>query len=229
MLSASPRPATGVLREMTAESGGFAASYDADSEGVEGKFYVWDAAEIDAVLGREDGAFFRKAYDVTLDGNWEHHNILHRNHAPTLLSSAGEQRLAGLRAKLKAVRDKRVWPGWDDKVLADWNGLMIAASPTLGRSSSATTGWPPRCAPGASSWTDARRDGRLFHSHASASGCIAARSTTTPTWRAPASRCSRRPARRLLDEARALIAVLDRHFADARPAAISSPPTTRPT
>jgi uncharacterized protein YyaL (SSP411 family) len=116
-----------VLREMTADGGGFAASYDADSEGVEGKFYVWDASEIDAILGADDGAFFRAAYDVTADGNWEHHNILHRNRAPALLGSAQEQRLAALRAKLKAVRDKRVWPGWDDKVLADWSGLMIAA------------------------------------------------------------------------------------------------------
>ena len=115
-----------VLREMVAEGGGFAATYDADLEGVEGKFYVWDEAEIDAVLG-DDAAFFKQVYDVTAQGNWEHHNILHRNRAPALLSEAEEQRLAGLRAKLKAVRDKRVWPGWDDKVLADWNGLMIAA------------------------------------------------------------------------------------------------------
>src|SRR5690348_15013006 len=74
-----------VLREMTADSGGFAASYDADSEGVEGRFYVWDAAEIDAILGSEDGAFFRDVYDVTPEGNWEHHNILHRNNSPRLL------------------------------------------------------------------------------------------------------------------------------------------------
>jgi uncharacterized protein YyaL (SSP411 family) len=79
------------------------------------------------VLGTADGAFLRKAYDVTPGGNWEHHNILHRNRAPALLGDAEEQRLADLRTKLKAVRDTRVWPGWDDKVLADWNGLMIAA------------------------------------------------------------------------------------------------------
>jgi uncharacterized protein YyaL (SSP411 family) len=78
------------LREMVAPSGGFAASYDADSEGVEGKFYVWDVAEIDSVLGSEDGAFFRGVYDVTPEGNWEHHNILHRNKSPTLLSNADD-------------------------------------------------------------------------------------------------------------------------------------------
>ena len=65
------------LREMVAESGGFAASYDADSESIEGKFYVWDAAGIDAILGPDDGPFFRKVYDVTEAGNWEHKNILH--------------------------------------------------------------------------------------------------------------------------------------------------------
>jgi uncharacterized protein YyaL (SSP411 family) len=117
-----------VLREMIAANGAFAATYDADSEGEEGKFYVWRAEEIDAVLGAEDGAFFRGIYDVQDGGNWEHgNNILHRNRRPALLSEAEEARLAALRGKLKAVRDKRVWPGWDDKVLADWNGLMIAA------------------------------------------------------------------------------------------------------
>src|SRR6266404_2534499 len=117
-----------VLREMIAEGGGFAATYDADSEGVEGKFYVWSSAEIDAVLGAEDAGFFNGVYDVQDDGNWEKgHNILHRNRSPVLLGEDDEKRLAQLRAKLKAVRDKRVWPGWDDKVLADWNGLMIAA------------------------------------------------------------------------------------------------------
>ena len=79
-----------------------------------------------AVLGAGDGPFFRMVYDATPTGNWEHKNILHRNRAPAFLSPVEEQRLASLRAKLKAVRDKRVWPGWDDKVLADWNGLMIA-------------------------------------------------------------------------------------------------------
>ncbi|HKU96037.1 MAG TPA: thioredoxin domain-containing protein [Vineibacter sp.] len=117
-----------VLREMIAANGAFAATYDADSEGEEGKFYVWRAAEIDAVLGADDGAFFRRVYDASDDGNWEHGNsILHRNRKPALLSDADEARLADMRGRLKAVRDKRVWPGWDDKVLADWNGLMIAA------------------------------------------------------------------------------------------------------
>ncbi len=119
-----------LAREMIAGDekvrGGFAATYDADSEGHEGKFYVWSEAEIDAVLG-DDAALFKQHYDVSSEGNWEHSNILNRNKLPELADAATEAILAASRAKLKAVRDLRIWPGWDDKVLADWNGLMIAA------------------------------------------------------------------------------------------------------
>jgi hypothetical protein len=114
-------------REMIAEGGGFAASLDADSEGVEGKFYVWSLDEIMSVLGPEDGRVFAQAYDVTAEGNWEGHTILNRLSARDLKSEREEKSLAALRQKLLAVRAKRVRPGWDDKVLADWNGLMIAA------------------------------------------------------------------------------------------------------
>jgi uncharacterized protein YyaL (SSP411 family) len=104
----------------------FAASLDADSEGIEGKFYVWDEAEIDAVLGA-DAAFFKQVYGVTAAGNWEDTNILTRGHQSGLLEPRDEARLAASRAKLLARRDGRIRPGWDDKVLVDWNGLMIAA------------------------------------------------------------------------------------------------------
>ena len=114
-------------REMIAEGGGFAASLDADSEGEEGKFYVWTLPQILDALGPEDGQFFAGVYDVTPGGNWEGHTILNRLAALELRSQADETRLAGLRAKLLDVRAKRIRPGWDDKVLADWNGLMIAA------------------------------------------------------------------------------------------------------
>lgn len=124
-------------REMIAggkddKGGGFAATLDADSEGEEGKFYVWSKAEIDALLGA-DAEFFAEHYDVTPQGNWEHKTILRRSLAPDLLDDASEARLAACRAKLLAVRDKRIRPGWDDKVLADWNGLMIAALASLAR------------------------------------------------------------------------------------------------
>ena len=116
-----------IAREMIADGGGFAASLDADSEGEEGKFYVWGLDEILDVLGPEEGHTFADAYDVTVDGNFEGHSILNRLSSLPLKSDEEEQRLSSARAKLLAARAKRVRPGWDDKVLADWNGLMIAA------------------------------------------------------------------------------------------------------
>jgi len=113
-------------REMTTKGGAFCASLDADSEGEEGKFYVWSRREILDVLGAEDGAFFARIYDVTDEGNFEGHNILNRLKTPEA-STEDEARLAGMRERLLEARDRRVRPGLDDKVLADWNGLMIAA------------------------------------------------------------------------------------------------------
>jgi len=120
------------LREMIADGGGFAATLDADSEGVEGKFYVWSEAEIDAVLDA-DATVFKAAYDVSAAGNWEGHNILNRSASVGQPADGGnEALLASCRARLMAVRDERIRPGWDDKVLADWNGLMIAAMANAG-------------------------------------------------------------------------------------------------
>ncbi len=116
-----------LLREMTVQGGGFASSLDADSEGEEGKFYVWSSAEIETVLGEDDAAFFAAAYDVTPQGNWEGNTILNRLGALELRAEQDERRLAGFRAKLLEARASRVRPGFDDKVLADWNGLMITA------------------------------------------------------------------------------------------------------
>jgi uncharacterized protein YyaL (SSP411 family) len=115
-----------LLAEMIAEGGGFAASLDADSEGEEGKFYVWSKAEVEEVLGAADAKVFCGVYDVTAEGNWEGHTILNRLGRLELSSPDDEQALAAMRAKLLARRAGRVRPGWDDKVLADWNGLMIA-------------------------------------------------------------------------------------------------------
>jgi uncharacterized protein YyaL (SSP411 family) len=113
-------------REMTMPEGGFASSLDADSEGEEGRFYVWSLAEIHEVLGHEDGSFFAKVYDITEHGNWEETNIPNRlisGEAP----AGVEERLAPMRTRLLDHRAGRVRPGLDDKVLADWNGLMISA------------------------------------------------------------------------------------------------------
>jgi uncharacterized protein YyaL (SSP411 family) len=118
-------------REMTTAEGAFSASLDADSEGEEGKYYVWSKAEIVEALGEADAALFVQHYDVTDGGNFEGHNIINRlNSSPR--SKDIEDRLAMLRQTLLMLRGKRVRPGLDDKVLADWNGLMIAALANAG-------------------------------------------------------------------------------------------------
>jgi uncharacterized protein YyaL (SSP411 family) len=110
-----------LMRDMR-EEGAFAASEDADSEGVEGKFYVFTRAEILEVLG-EEAAFFGEHYDLPEHGNWEERIILERK---TALGDE-EPRLAAARDKLLAYRSQRIRPGRDDKILADWNALLIAA------------------------------------------------------------------------------------------------------
>ena len=128
-----------VAREMRHEEGGFYSSYDADSEGVEGKFYVWQADEIREVLGK-DAELFMARYGVSDEGNWEGENILHIATEITQLAerfglTEGEidERLATAKERLYAVRAERVWPGLDDKVLTAWNGLMLAAFAEAGR------------------------------------------------------------------------------------------------
>ncbi len=128
-----------VQREMRHEAGGFYSSYDADSEGAEGKFYVWSAAEIRRVLG-EEASLFMLAYDVTERGNWEGKNILNLprtlDEVAAMVNTPLPQvaaRLAAARQALYAVRARRVWPGLDDKVLTAWNGLMLAAFAEAGR------------------------------------------------------------------------------------------------
>jgi uncharacterized protein len=116
-----------LLREMTTEGGAFAASLDADSEGEEGKFYVWSRDEVLDILGAEDFTLFAEVYEVSAIGQFEGHTILNRLNAIDRRDEETEARLAEMRAKLFARRSERVRPGFDDKVLADWNGLMIAA------------------------------------------------------------------------------------------------------
>jgi len=122
-----------IEREMTCPDGGFYSALDADSEGVEGKFYVWSKAEVDAILGA-DAPLFCEYYDVTEGGNWEHQNILWRRTAldsfatSKNLDAAETDRLFQLcREKLLAARSQRIRPGLDDKILLDWNGLMVSA------------------------------------------------------------------------------------------------------
>ena len=123
-----------VLREMTDPLGGFYSAQDADSEGVEGKFFVWSPDEIREVLGEEDGNLFGGFYGVTDAGNFEGSNILNIHTAPeafALEHGISEEFLGTVigrsRPRLLAEREKRVHPFRDDKVIASWNGLMLRA------------------------------------------------------------------------------------------------------
>ncbi len=133
---------TYVMRDMTSPEGGFYSAEDADSEGEEGKFYVWTEDEITGVLGKDDAELIIKTYNVEGSGNFSEEasgektgsNILYlRRPLRELAQSFGmsadefESRIDKSRKKLFAVREKRVHPHKDDKVLTDWNGLMIAA------------------------------------------------------------------------------------------------------
>lgn len=121
-------------REMLSPEGGFYAALDADSEGVEGKYYVWDKKEIDELLGENDSLIFCKVFDVKDAGNWEHTNVLWM---PDDLSVSAEslnipaddllKKLDQLFSILLAKRNERIRPGLDDKILSGWNGLMITA------------------------------------------------------------------------------------------------------
>jgi uncharacterized protein len=112
-----------MITEMRTPEGGLAASLDADSEGEEGKFYVWRPAELTAVLGPEDGAFAAQAFGVTEAGTFEHGaSVLQR-----LVEPADPERFERVRRALLAARAERVRPGQDDKVVAAWNGLAISA------------------------------------------------------------------------------------------------------
>jgi uncharacterized protein YyaL (SSP411 family) len=139
---------TYVLRDMTDEKGGFYSAEDADSEGEEGKFYVWTESEIREILGNDEADLFSKAYNVEPDGNFRDEatqkgtgtNILHfANSLNEIAQELGlgpsqlKIKLESIRKKLFEVREKRIHPLKDDKILADWNGLMIAALAKAGR------------------------------------------------------------------------------------------------
>lgn len=120
-----------VLREMTSKEGGFYSAYDADSEGIEGKFYVWKKSEIKEILG-DDAEIFCLYYDVTDGGNWEGSSILCNNiniSAVAFHFGMSEEKIKEILVrcseKLLKVRSKRISPGLDDKILTSWNALMI--------------------------------------------------------------------------------------------------------
>ena len=129
-----------VLREMTDPTGGFYSTQDADSEGAEGKFYVWTPEEVEAILGATDAPIVAAYWGVTPQGNFEGANILHvtRTAAEVALALGltPEQVVSvvsSARGRLYEARSGRVWPGKDDKVLVSWNGLMLRAFADAGR------------------------------------------------------------------------------------------------
>ena len=122
-----------IVREMRDPNGGFYSTQDADSEGVEGKFYVWQFEEFKATAG-PDGELLARYLDVTSHGNWEEHNILNVPRPPDVfckIEKISEDELKAkfdaARPKLYAAREKRIHPGRDEKILTDWNGLALRA------------------------------------------------------------------------------------------------------
>ncbi len=123
-----------VLREMTDKEGGFYSSQDADSEGIEGRYYIWTPGEIKKALGKTEGELALKCFGVTEDGNFEGKNIL--SLAVDARAVAGElgltpeeieAKIVGTKARLLEFRARRVPPRRDEKILTDWNGLMLAS------------------------------------------------------------------------------------------------------
>jgi uncharacterized protein YyaL (SSP411 family) len=128
-----------VDREMTSPEGGFYSSLDADSEGHEGKFYVWTEEELDALLGADSRAF-KTYYGVTPGGNFEGKNILFvpaDRAAAAARAGIDEELMDGVLTKARRilydVRARRIWPGRDEKILASWNGLMLRGVATAAR------------------------------------------------------------------------------------------------
>ena len=121
-----------VVRDMTSPEGGFYSAEDADSEGEEGKFYVWTPEEIRGVLNAEEATIAERYWDVTARGNFEGKNILYVPRPPEAVASEFGispeelwERIREIRSKLFAAREHRVRPGRDEKILAAWNGLML--------------------------------------------------------------------------------------------------------
>jgi uncharacterized protein YyaL (SSP411 family) len=122
-----------IAREMRAPNGAFYSTQDADSEGVEGKFYVWSLEEFSKVTG-DDAELLARYFDVTEHGNFEEQNILNVSREPELFGKLEgvsvqdlERKIEAAKKKLYAKREKRIHPGRDEKVLTDWNGMMLRA------------------------------------------------------------------------------------------------------
>ena len=201
-----------LMREMVVEGGGFAASLDADSEGEEGKFYVWSLAEIQDLLGTDDAKLFAEIYGVTAPGNFEGHNILSRLGSVELRDDETERRLDEMRGRLLKRRDGRIRPGFDDKVLADWNGLMIAA---LANAADAfdRPDWL-QAARTAFDFVRTRmtKNGRLLHSHRGTAKAPATSSDYANMIKAALALATVTGDMSYVEQAKAWLAILDAHY-----------------
>ncbi len=160
-----------VLRDLTSEDGAFYSAEDADSEGEEGKFYLWTMVELAKVLNQDELAFVKEHFSLSPDGNYHDEtdgqptgrNILHLK-AP--MNAAQAERWQPLRERLLAARGQRIRPMRDDKVLTDWNGLMISALARAGQALD-NTGYIDAAETAAGFILDvlATSDGRLLHRH----------------------------------------------------------------
>ncbi len=169
------------IKDLQSPGGGFYSTRDADSEGMEGKYYIWTIEQVTAVLGSDDGKLFCSYYDVTESGNW----FESRGHAPpgaknilniqtddetfakqhSLDPADWKKRLEAMKAKILQAREKRVAPGLDDKILTGWNGLIIAS---LGKAAQVLD--EPRYADAAARAADfvltkMTKDGKLLRTH----------------------------------------------------------------
>ena len=164
-----------VMREMTDAGGGWYSSLDADSEGEEGKFYVWSLPELRSVLG-EDAEWAIRYFHASEGGNFEGNNILtaehaeHAEHADGIGGSA--EALARVKHVLYEARGKRVWPGRDEKILASWNGLMLRAMAEGARVFRSDEFRSAAIANGEFLWREMVRDGRVFRTHTKGSSRI---------------------------------------------------------
>jgi uncharacterized protein YyaL (SSP411 family) len=214
-----------VLRDMTDPAGGFYSTEDADSEGEEGKFYVWTPGEIEEVLSKEAAEIFCYVYDVTEPGNFEGHSILNlAKSIGTCATIKGRDpdklrtELAASREKLLTVRGRRTRPGRDDKVLVAWNGLMIDA---LAKAAGALE--EPRYLEAAEKAAafilrDMRRaDGRLLHTWRGGQARIDAYlDDYAALANAMVSLYEGTFEERYIDEAIGLVEIMLRHFSDSQ-------------
>jgi uncharacterized protein YyaL (SSP411 family) len=213
-----------VLREMRDPRGGFYSATDADSEGEEGKFFVWTPAEVQAIVGSDDAELVCRYWDITEEGNFEGRSIAHTtigvDELARLFGRSPEAARAAIeraRALLYDARLKRVPPLRDEKVITAWNALMIGTLADAGRAFGVERWVDAAVAAADFLWSDVRRDGRLMHVWAAGAAKQLAFLDDHAFFAAACLDLYEATAdRRHLERARDLVAAMDAHFHDDR-------------